>query len=1461
MQLRFSVDPRVASPGTPSVDAVIDADESLTVRELGAALRADPAELFPGIDPDLEFSATGVLMGCTLGEHPTQVLPAGTLRWECVGGPYAGESVGLPGGASILLGFAAGSQLRVLDPALEDRHLLIEVPPADPAQPAAAVLPASVRIAPATPGAEIWVNGVLRDEPTMLGPEDVLQVGESIFRIGRQPLPNANIMPESPGRVAFNRASRILPVPGARTVKLPGERPDTDRANPVPWLSALIPVIIGITAALVFGRMMMLLFAVASPLMVIGTYFTSKTANKRNGKRTTEKWRAEIIQARADLNTIAETQRVQAWQARLDPVQTADFARTPTSRLWERRLDDPDALSIRIGVAEEELRVSFEGHRVRRAGEAVTLAVSPTPFCVDLAEGVTGIAGPRPVTLSVARSMIIALAVCRTPRDLSLVLFCADEAAAEWSWFRWLPHADTGINSMTRIGNTEDTRRARLKELNALLESRRASSGSRPASPDSHLVVILDNARSYRTLPGMVNLLAQGPAHGIHIIALENDRSKLPEESSTEIRINPEIVTRAEVLAADGHTPTVLLDGTTVTQAEATARALAPIVHVGGAGDNVLLPGSVRFVELLGLDLDDPSPLLARWAFNPRDTRAIIGAGTDGPFAVDLAADGPHGLVAGTTGAGKSEFLQTLVTSLALANRPDALNFVLVDYKGGSAFADCEWLPHTVGLVTNLDGRETERALESLDAELKRRETVLKDLGAKDANAAWEKNPARASAENLARLVLVIDEFAELKTELPDFVDGLVRIARVGRSLGVHLILATQRPSGAITPEMQSNTNLRVALRVTDKADSSDILGSPEASAIKPSTPGRGYVRRGIGAQPAAFQTARVAGRRPGVIQTTTTPVRTITRTWNSEGIPAIFPEPATPHPSAAIDHDDTDLRALVNLIATAAEKTGIPKNPSPWLDPLPPLLTLDSLPAPDSPTAILLGLEDVPSEQAQRPLTWDPTRDSHLALVGGARSGKTTTMRVIISQLVEKMSPQELHLYVIDLGSGALLPAACVPHCGAAISSSEIPRLRSLLERLQQEIDQRQGVFADRMLGSIQEQRASARPGEALPYLIVALEGWDRLVSDFGQDEAYAFREDFRKILREGSGVGIRVLMSGDRGLAIDNIKSFIPDSYFLPLVNPADYDQIGIKAKDLPAEIPPGRAYRGGPTREYQFATLNAAPDGAAQASEYIHILERATHTHRAALPKDWAKPFRLDPVPSFILLSQAQDLPRDEATASTGIICAVGGNTLSRLMYSPQNQPGFVITGSSRSGRSSTLVTFAAQLNERPGGLLIMALPRSPLHEYAHGHNNLLISDPDTDPVAVQELADRAIAAASKAGLSRAVLLVDDINEFRSSPVEDTLTDRFPQLSIIAAAHEADSGFSMSGLLAEAKKGRIGVFLSPTGTSIGSTVFNATIPKEHIGQHPPGRAAILLGGRYDSVQIPIYDPLKRG
>lgn len=274
--------------------------------------------------------------------------------------------------------------------------------------------------------------------------------------------------------------------------------------------------------------------------------------------------------------------------------------------------------------------------------------------------------------------------------------------------------------------------------------------------------------------------------------------------------------------------------------------------------------------------------------------------------------------MAGTTGAGKSELLQTLIASLALGNPPDVLSFVLIDYKGGAAFQDCARLPHTLGLVTDLDAHLTSRALRSLEAEVHRRERLLATVGASDISEFERACPSAT----LGRLCIVIDEFRVLSEELPDFIDGLVRIAAVGRSLGIHLILATQRPAGVVSADMRANINLRIALRVRDASDSHDVIETDAAAAIPASAPGRAIVRTG-GQKPSVFQTAWTGG-----------PLRTSSPTLQ---IARVDPETDVP----CWDHDPeqstgaTGLRTLTDAVLAAAVALGSRRPPSPWLPPL----------------------------------------------------------------------------------------------------------------------------------------------------------------------------------------------------------------------------------------------------------------------------------------------------------------------------------------------------------------------------------------------------------------------------------------------------------------------------------------------------------------------------------------------
>ena len=374
-------------------------------------------------------------------------------------------------------------------------------------------------------------------------------------------------------------------------------------------------------------------------------------------------------------------------------------------------------------------------------------------------------------------------------------------------------------------------------------------------------MVILDGSRRLRSMPGMIQILQQGPTVGIRSICLDGEDRFLPGECQAVVVVEPEGPARAA--GRQDMLRGVRPDAVSPVWCQRLVRGLAAVRIVADHGRGRGIPNSARLLDVLGLEPPTSQAIAARWTMGGETTMAMLGESFDGPFGIDIRRDGPHGLIAGTTGAGKSELLQTIVASLAVANKPTAMTFVLVDYKGGSAFKDCVQLPHTVGMVTDLDNHLVERALESLGAELKRREHILAEAGAKDIEDYGDIRKKNTHLAPMPRLLIVIDEFASMVRELPDFVTGLVNIAQRGRSLGIHLLLATQRPSGVVSPEIRANTNLRIALRVTDGNESTDVIDDPSAGFISKSTPGRAYVRLGANSL-VPFQAGRVGGRRPG---------------------------------------------------------------------------------------------------------------------------------------------------------------------------------------------------------------------------------------------------------------------------------------------------------------------------------------------------------------------------------------------------------------------------------------------------------------------------------------------------------------------------------------------------------------------------------------------------------------------
>ncbi len=1297
-----------------------------------------------------------------------------------------------------------------------------------------------VSLDPADPRHDVELDRLALADPTDWEPGVLLTVGDSLLAVHRPTAPDASLSPNPLGAsMDYNRPPRLLPPPRATEFSLPRE-PVKPTKGALPWLMMLAPLVMGAGMYVMTQNPRTLLFIALSPLMMVGNWLQGRRSQGKRHREQLADYREKKARIEAAAFEALLTERAARRRDAPDPAELLLQATGPRSRLWERRPTDPDWLVVRVGLADLPSDVILSDPDRERHLGALSWTAPDVPVTVGLGEaGVTGVAGPGDLPRQVATWITAQVAALHSPADLQMVVLGEPE---EWAWVRWLPHVRTDAEPLALVGTDEETVSRRVADLVALLDARReaASSGSGGGRP-APILVVLDGSRALRLLPGMVGLLRDGPALGFVFLCLDADVRLLPEECRVVVRpqgdgLRVEATGRRVVEA-------VRADLVPPGWCERIGRALSAVRDVSAVGAASTIPTQSRLLAVLGLDPPTPDAVARGWAAGGRTTRAVIGEGADGLFSVDLRADGPHGLVAGTTGSGKSELLQTLVASLAVGNRPDEMTFVLVDYKGGAAFQDCARLPHTVGMVTDLDGHLTTRALESLGAELRRREHVLADARAKDI----DDYLARRGPGDLPlpRLLIVIDEFAALVAELPDFVTGLVDIARRGRSLGVHLLLATQRPAGVVTAEIKSNTNLRIALRVTDSGDSQDVVESDASAHIPPSLPGRAYARLGH-SQLIAFQSSRVGGRPRGAAPAS---VRIRPLEWASIGRPA----PVAKAAEAPAD-TPTDLAHLVTAVVDATRVSGIEPQPSPWLPPLPEQVVLDDVLADDAEPRrglvppLPLGLADQPTEQKQEVLEWDLAGGSHLAIGGQTRAGRSSALRLVAGGIARLHSPYDVHLYGLDCGNGALLPLVGMPHTGAVVTRDQPDRVRRLLALIGGEVARRQQVLAAGGYADIAEQRSANPPDLRLPYLVLLVDRWEGFVGAFEQSDGGVLIEQLVTLMREGAAVGLRVVVAGDRSMLVGRVGAALEDRLLLRMASPDDFSYIGMRARDVPNRMPPGRAFRGGERPvEVQLALLAADAAGTAQVAELqrlaVQARDAAGHVPAAR------RPGRVDELP---VIATPEDVARlrEEEPPRTELLVGIGGDTLAvRGIDVDRDGPGLLVVGPQRSGRSSTLLATAVDALARGWRVTVVTPRRSPLRDLDGVRGVRAVLTGEATP-------DELRAALDSPGPR--LLVVDDFEVLGAEHALATVAEEYLKSirdsgDAIAVACGVDEVSSMyRGAAATLRKGRSGVLLAPRSAADGD-VFSTRLPRSIGAAVPAGRAILVRGGSWEWVQVP--------
>jgi len=1462
------------------------------------------------LDPAQPVRASAVRSGAVLGlgaAVPAVLTPPdGVVDVLVTSGPGAGRVHRLaPGTATV--GSAPGCTVVVDDPDLAPVAVHLQVAPdgrvvVEPAGPPAPARPAPVRqralpgplvLRPAPGGegsparrgrtrpspasgtvdadAAVPVVHLGRRAVTSAAPwdgADALAVGPAVLRLERPRRTGAATSPTPAGAtVDVNRPPRLLPARRPSVFALPPEPVRAER-TPVPWLLLVAPLLLSLALWWFTRSPYTLAFAALSPLLALGNVTTSRRAGARRHREQVAEHgrRSRVVREGAVAALLAE--EAARHDRAPDPATVLLTAAGPRPRLWERRVGEQDWLLLRVGTADQPSEVVLRDPAREEHEGPLRWSAPDVPVTLDLEElGVVGVAGPDARRRAVAASCLAQTAVLSSPADLDVVLLCADEAAAAaWAWVRWLPHArlagaDPAAGTV-RAGSPDGDLALRLTELTALLERRRAQRREHRDAPLRHVLVVLDGARALRARAGVVSLLQDGPALGVRLLCLDADVRSLPEECRgvVDAGTTPGRVQGSGSDPVDG----VRFDEVEPAWCERVGRALAPLRDSSSEDLAGSLPASSRLLEVLGLDVADEGEgggeevdapdvlaavLAARWRRSGRSTRAVVGEDGDGPFAVDLRTDGPHALVAGTTGSGKSELLQTLIASLAVGNRPAEFTFVLVDYKGGAAFEDCRDLPHTVGMVTDLDGHLTARALASLGAELKHREHQLAAAGAKDVEdyTAARDRPG-GPADPLPRLLIVIDEFAALAAELPDFVSGLVDIARRGRSLGVHLLLATQRPAGVVSAEIRSNTALRIALRVTDAQDSQDVVETADAAAIDAATPGRAVARRGS-APLRAFQTARVGGRARARGSARPVPL-------------ALAAAPGLAGPAAGTDADDrpTDLARLVAALRTAADREGLPRPRSPWLPALPAELVLPPVAAPPRRGLVPpleFGTVDLPAAQRREPAVLDLAAGAHLGIVGAPRSGRSGVLRSLAAAVARQCDPADVHLYGVDCGSGALLPLTALPHTGAVVPREALERLSRLTDRLLAEVGRRQQLLAEQGFASVPEQRAARGPGERLPHLLVLLDRWEGFLAAFDAVDGGRLVEAWMQLLQEGGGAGLTVAMTVDRSGLVGRTSTLLDDKLVLRLTDPGDFSAVGLPLRAVPATMPPGRGFRAGPTAEAPVETQVAllAPDarGVAQAAALQELARTAT------TPASADAPFRVDVLPTR-LDADAARAAHPEAAAAGRLAVAVGGDTLGlRHLDLLEDGPGFLVAGPRRSGRSTTLLVLAGAALAAGYRVGVLTPRRSPLREL-RGAGVVAALDGDAGR---EETAAAFAALAPGPGLAPSLLLVDDLEVLgQDGHLPDAATAHLETLrdtgcAVVAAGSPDDLAGLYRGPVVALKRRRTGVLLGPRTPADGD-LFGVRLPRACLGG-PAGRGVLVRAGTAEPVQVLVPAPAR--
>ena len=976
---------------------------------------------------------------------------------------------------------------------------------------------------------------------------------------------------------------------------------------------------------------------VVSSLASVITHSVQKRTHKKKLVEREQSYRRVLRAYRRDLETHQHKQQEILCKNNPDPEECLSHVRTLKRDLWSRSPEHDDFLELRLGIGQRLSSVTVKApksHDPTKQDPLVLAAqdlarkfeyVPLVPVSMSLREaGVSGLAGPRQNVLEMARSVAIQIATHHSPDEVKIIAVYPAEEEKEWSWLRWLPHTWSDDRRLRFLASDKQSTHYLFATLDEWLDQRwnqmsdaRGTGSTSPVFP-SYFVFLLAAPSLTENEPLLQRLQTEGPSLGALPIFLRDRVKSLPKDCRTMAKLGPDQFFLTNILPSVVSYPFVP-DLASREFAREFARAMAPIRLKSATAKEI--PSSVTLLELLGVQTVEELNASDRWQNSEsvqRSLAAPIGIRIGGdPLTIDLheRAHGPNGLVAGMVGAGKSEMLQTLIACLATQFHPHKVAFVLVDYKGGGTADPFAKLPHTLGIITNLEkGNLAIRALTSFNVEAERRQRLFAAAGVNHIDDYQRLYYRGQVKEPLPYLVIIVDEFAEMKTEQPDVATEFVRIARVGRAGGFRLILAMQKPAGIVDGQIEANTRFRLCLRVAQTEDSQAMLKRPEAAYL--AGVGRAYFQIGANEMFEEFQVAwSGAPYDPAGIGVDAREIAEIAL----NGAKKILYYPPRPR----IQEETTQLKAVVNYLADVAERAGIEGLPGLWLPPLPEQIALDQLRSdegwdgqhwkkPDLWMMPVVGLADEPKIPDQRSLRLDFGKQGHLAVYGAPGYGKTTFLQTLVASLALSYSPADVHIYLLDFGGRLLKQLEPLPHVGGVVLADEPERLSRLWRYLLREMDKRRELLGHAGVATLGAYRDST--GERLPAIVVMIDSFASFRNAYEDDE-----EIVAQISREGGGLGIHLVLTANDSATIRfRISSNISMAIALHLVEQGDCSAIVGRTGGLVPEAEPGRGLvRAKPPLEFQTALPVGGDTDGERSSALRYLVEEMAAAWDGPMP----------------------------------------------------------------------------------------------------------------------------------------------------------------------------------------------------------------------------------------------------